>query len=363
MGTLGCINDMLQRDKENRELRKRNRERLAETRNRLLEVGKETDYTNLSVEQLEDIRRKTLEKEELDKAACFKAMLYLALGMALILLLVWLLVGCSGKTSGNNQSTIRSDSVSITQGAQTVSVHAQDTICHLPVATQRVKDSVFTEQELQKIQNELRERYARSEIKGTRLDDNIQAWSIKGNHLVVQLCLNSPEARAIFREKIMDSPAIRLEGPTEPSPNNQRYTSDTLGIHLYPEFSAYPYTAHTATFVLFNQSEHEIECGDPYWITYEDQHGVWRTLPIHTVFNSIAYSIQPGKQFLFKADLNPNVLPNRPGRYRFFYEVELTDKKQKITLMTEFRLADIKEAVRDSSDVISVEYVNYHRKS
>lgn len=63
------------------------------------------------------------------------------------------------------------------------------------------------------------------------------------------------------------------------------------------------------------------------------------------------------------ANLNPNVLPNRPGRYRFFYEVELMDKKQKITLMTEFRLADIKEAVRDSSDVISVEYVNYHRKS
>ena len=108
---------------------------------------------------------------------------------------------------------------------------------------------------------------------------------------------------------------------------------------------------------------YEIESGDPYWITYEDQHGVWRTLPIHTVFNSIAYSIQPGKQFLFKANLNPNVLPNRPGRYRFFYEVELMDKRQKITLMTEFRLADIKEAVRDSSDVISVEYVNYHRKS
>ena len=29
MGTLGCINDMLRRDKENRELRKRNRERIA----------------------------------------------------------------------------------------------------------------------------------------------------------------------------------------------------------------------------------------------------------------------------------------------------------------------------------------------
>ena len=210
----------------------------------------------------------------------------------------------NSKPSGNNQSAVRGDSTSITQGVQTVSVHTQDTICHLPVATQSVKDSVFTEQELQKIQNELRERYARSEIKGTRLDGNIQAWSVIGNHLVVQLCLNSPEARAVFREKIMDSPAIRFEGGTEPTPNNQRYTSDTLGIHLYPEFSAYPYTARTATFVLFNQSEHEIECGDSYHITYEDQRGVWRTLPIHTIFNCIAYVIQSGEQFLFKAAIN-----------------------------------------------------------
>ena len=168
MGTLGCINDMLQRDKENRELRKRNRERLTATYHRLLDTGKETDLSQITVEKMEDIRRKTLEKEELDKAANFKAILYLALGMALILLLVWLLVGCSGKPSGNNQSAVKSDSASITQGAQTVSVHTQDTICHLPVATQNVKDSVFTEQELQKIQNELRERYVRSEIKGTR---------------------------------------------------------------------------------------------------------------------------------------------------------------------------------------------------
>ena len=90
---------MLQRDKENRTLRKRSRERLTDTRNRLLEIKKETDYTNLSVEQLEDIRRKTLEKEKLDKAAYFKTMLYLALGMVLILLLGWLLVGCNSRPS------------------------------------------------------------------------------------------------------------------------------------------------------------------------------------------------------------------------------------------------------------------------
>ena len=37
MGTLGCINDMLRRDKENRELRKRSRERMQETRKELLD--------------------------------------------------------------------------------------------------------------------------------------------------------------------------------------------------------------------------------------------------------------------------------------------------------------------------------------
>ena len=38
MGTLGCINDMMRRDKENRELRRASPERLNETRNRLLDV-------------------------------------------------------------------------------------------------------------------------------------------------------------------------------------------------------------------------------------------------------------------------------------------------------------------------------------
>ena len=37
MGTLGCINNMMRRDKENRELRKAGKERLNETRNRLIE--------------------------------------------------------------------------------------------------------------------------------------------------------------------------------------------------------------------------------------------------------------------------------------------------------------------------------------
>ena len=44
-GNFGMQGDMLQCDKENRALRQRSRERMTETRNRLLDVGKETDYT------------------------------------------------------------------------------------------------------------------------------------------------------------------------------------------------------------------------------------------------------------------------------------------------------------------------------
>ncbi len=93
MGTLGCINDMLRRDKENRELRKRSRERLTETRNRLMDVSKQTDYSQMTPEKLEDIRRKTQEKEEQNKASSYKMLFFLGVGAIIILLVIWLFMG------------------------------------------------------------------------------------------------------------------------------------------------------------------------------------------------------------------------------------------------------------------------------
>ena len=61
MGTLGCINDMMRRDKENRELRRASRERLNETRNRLLDVKGKRSECNVSYEQLEHIAHETRE--------------------------------------------------------------------------------------------------------------------------------------------------------------------------------------------------------------------------------------------------------------------------------------------------------------
>ena len=45
MGTLGCINDMLQRDKENRELRKLNRDRMKEHHKYLVWVAQNPNLT------------------------------------------------------------------------------------------------------------------------------------------------------------------------------------------------------------------------------------------------------------------------------------------------------------------------------
>ena len=52
MGTLGCINDMMRRDKENRELRKAGKERLNETRKRLIDFNKKWHSYHISHEKL-----------------------------------------------------------------------------------------------------------------------------------------------------------------------------------------------------------------------------------------------------------------------------------------------------------------------
>lgn len=93
MGTLGCINDMMRRDKENRELRYRNRERMNETRNRLIEVKKRQSSRSPSeaIERMEKIAQQTLEREQLERQSFFRGAVFfilLVLGISVIVLLV-----------------------------------------------------------------------------------------------------------------------------------------------------------------------------------------------------------------------------------------------------------------------------------
>lgn len=79
MGTLGCINDMLQRDKENRELRKLSKERMKEHHKCLVNKGKNADLSNISIEKIEEIRKNTIAKEQADQFYLFKAYIILTI--------------------------------------------------------------------------------------------------------------------------------------------------------------------------------------------------------------------------------------------------------------------------------------------
>lgn len=87
MGTLGCIHDMMRRDKENRELRQRCRERMKETRRRMGECRHTEIPPTLSVEKLEKIKKQTQEKEQADRKQAFRITLYVGL-IALFLILL-----------------------------------------------------------------------------------------------------------------------------------------------------------------------------------------------------------------------------------------------------------------------------------
>lgn len=73
-----------------RELRKAGKERLNETRNRLIDLNKKGHSSHLSLEQLEEIRIKTQEKEEAETHQLFKIKLIM-LGIVLIAgVLIWI---------------------------------------------------------------------------------------------------------------------------------------------------------------------------------------------------------------------------------------------------------------------------------
>lgn len=91
------MNDMLQRDKENRALRKIGRERMKETRRRLLKVSASSSSSHPSLEQLEDIRKNTLEKEELERKKLNRA--FLVIGCIVLAGLIYYLLTNVSSTS------------------------------------------------------------------------------------------------------------------------------------------------------------------------------------------------------------------------------------------------------------------------
>lgn len=195
----------------------------------------------------------------------------------------------------------------------------------------------FTQKQLKEILNVIDSK--REKLTDECLKSNLMSWGMGSHHIHVTFIMNTPEARKAFRKKIIDSPAVLFDGTADNTPNDYIGVSDTLGILLQSDYPVYSTQSKRATFVLVNHSQVTLESGESYYITYEDRQGVWRNLPIHTIFNCVAHIIGPGKNKHLSGSLYPEIHHNKPGRYRFFYPVTFTDTGD-VTLMAEFRLTD-----------------------
>ena len=89
MGTLGCINDMLQRDKKPPELRKSQPKRPKGNPKQAQRKSGAVPTTDTSVEEMKEIEKKRLEKEKADANHLSKIKLLLAIFVLFVLLSVW----------------------------------------------------------------------------------------------------------------------------------------------------------------------------------------------------------------------------------------------------------------------------------
>lgn len=207
---------------------------------------------------------------------------------------------------------------------------------------EQTNDSVFSQKRLKLLQDEVGKRLSFSE--NAKINKNVVGYGVGIHHLSVDLIVNTPERQKEFREKIVDSPALRFRGSGMDELCTQVGTNDTLGIHLEPERSVYPCSTQTVKFILHNTryvydktSEGMAYYGERYSLAYE-RDGKWYKLPINGNFVDLLTVVCPGEHTL-TANLYPEVHPNRPGRYRYFKEVSVGEKREKVLLMAEFRLA------------------------
>lgn len=202
----------------------------------------------------------------------------------------------------------------------------------------------YSQKQLYAINEELLKKF--TDLKDAKVKANISGFGVGLRNIEIRLIVNTPEKRNEFQTKVMNSPAFRFTGPEVPQINGKIGYNDTLGISLRPEYSVYSTKMAKIQFVLYNNSGDRITCGNRYSITYRDEKGVWRELPINDTFEDIGCIVQSGRSRFINASLYPDLHLNRSGRYRFFYEIGF--EGDRMTFMTEFRLTDNKKKLEQA---------------
>lgn len=194
-------------------------------------------------------------------------------------------------------------------------------------------DSLPAQQQLDALMEEIR---ARLDSAPLAVRANVMMYGTGLHTIDVWLIVNTPERRRAFQEKVLDSSVLRFYGSTGKEPCNRVGVSDTLGVSLVPEYASFPVDSKDATFLLCNEGTEVVTCGKHYSLAYE-RDGKWYELPINSYAEDIGYAIKPGGMHRFTGNLHPLVNDNHAGRYRFYTEVWIGDKK--VLMMAEFVLA------------------------
>ena len=129
---------------------------------------------------------------------------------------------------------------------------------------------------------------------------------------------------------------LKFVGPESPIRMSKTGVSDTLGISIRPTQDVFPLTAEAVTFILRNNSDSELACGEYCEIAFLDAEGVWRKLPRNEIVNDIGYEVRPTGSRKVSGRLNPKVFPTPATRYRFFHPIIHNGKN--ITLMAEYEM-------------------------
>lgn len=165
---------------------------------------------------------------------------------------------------------------------------------------------------------------------------NVVGFGMGSNTIDVALRWNTKEKQLEFRRQIYNSPAIRFEGKLDPIIDNREGVSTYQGISLKAEKPSYPLGTTEIRFTITNHSGEEFVYGDAYSITAQGADGNWFVVPTDCSFTAIGHVLSYGQSGTITAHLFPDILPNNPGVYRFFYEENIDGNK--VLLMATFEL-------------------------
>lgn len=200
------------------------------------------------------------------------------------------------------------------------------------------ESGIPSQKELMEIKNLIADKL--SGLKNNPLQQNVYGYGLTQDAVEVYLTINTQYWREEFKKTISDSPHIRFSGPSAPTPIAELVDSISRPstVRLQPDRTSFPADSEYATFTLTNEDERDITFGVPYIVAYMDSHGNWYELPLSGIWNDMGIQLKQTGKYIIKAHLNPRLNKNKPGTYRLYKQIRFDDDKDKVWLMTEFRL-------------------------